>query len=75
MKDVTLSNGTFVPAGTLCVAAAAALHTDDDNYVDADVFNPFRFSDMREEEGEGTTHQFVSTFADYISFGHGKHAW
>ena len=30
---------------------------------------------MRENAGEGTKHQYVNTAPDYISFGHGKHAW
>ena len=75
MKDVTLSDGTFIPKGTLVVAAAYPMHHDDSNYVDASVFDPFRFARMCEEEGQGTKHQFVHTSTKYIPFGHGKHAW
>lgn len=74
MKDITLSNGTFLPAGTMLTAPSWHTHTDPENYVDPMVFNPWRFSDMR-DKGDTTRHQFVSTSADYISFGHGKHAW
>ncbi|KAI0673763.1 cytochrome P450 [Trametes maxima] len=74
VKDVTLHDGTLIPAGSIVVAAADATHHDDSVYADADVFDPFRFSRMREAEGEGTKHQFVNTSVDYISFGHGKHA-
>ncbi|KAJ3488343.1 hypothetical protein NLI96_g2934 [Meripilus lineatus] len=73
-QDLTLSNGTFIPEGTICVAEALSTHTDENNYTNPDVFDPFRFSDMREEDGEGTKHQFVSTSTDYIPFGHGRHA-
>ena len=75
LKDVTFSDGTFVPAGTLLSAASWATHHDDAVYPDAHVFDPFRFARMREVQGEGTKHQFVNTSPDYISFGHGRHAW
>ncbi|GBE89830.1 Cytochrome P450 monooxygenase paxP [Sparassis crispa] len=74
MKDITLSNGTMIPKGTLIVAAAAPMHLDKENYLNADVFDPFRFSNLRAGEGEGTKYQFVSTSPEYIPFGHGKHA-
>ncbi|OCH95708.1 cytochrome P450 [Obba rivulosa] len=74
LQDLHLSDGTFIPAGTLITAAAGAMHSDDENYPDAHKFDPFRFSKLREQEGEGTKHQYVSTSTDYISFGHGKHA-
>ncbi|KAI0354621.1 cytochrome P450 [Trametes cingulata] len=73
-KDITLSNGTFIPRGTLIAAAALPMHRDNEVYENADVFNPFRFSRMREAEGEGTKHQFVNTSVEYVAFGHGKHA-
>ena len=75
MKDVTLNDGTTIPAGTLVMANSCSTHLDDDNYVNAAEFDPFRFARMREAEGENTKHQFVNTSTDYINFGHGKHAW
>ncbi|KAH9897770.1 cytochrome P450 [Cubamyces lactineus] len=74
LKDVTLHDGTFIPRGSIVMAASDATHHDDSNYADADVFDPFRFSRMREADGEGTKHQFVNTTLEYIAFGHGKHA-
>ncbi|KAH9837371.1 cytochrome P450 [Rhodofomes roseus] len=74
MIDIRLADGTVIPAGTLVGAAADATHWDDDNYDDAGVFNPFRFSDMRADESERIKHQFVSTSPEYVPFGHGKHA-
>ena len=75
MKDITLSNGIFLPAGTLVSAAAYPIHFDDAQYADADKFDAFRFSRMRNEAGEATKHQYVTTSVDYIAFGHGRHAW
>ena len=44
-------------------------------YKNPTIFNPWRFTDMREENGESTKHHFVSTLPNYMAFGHGKHAW
>ena len=75
LKDVTLSDGTRIPKGTLVAAAAVTAHSDDASYPDPAVFDPFRFARMREIDGEGTKHQFVNSSLEYIAFGHGKHAW
>ncbi|PCH34304.1 cytochrome P450 [Wolfiporia cocos MD-104 SS10] len=74
LQNVKLSDGTIVPAGTICGAVSFAMHHDEDNYADPEVFNPFRFSDMRAEESERVKYQYVNTSPEYISFGHGKHA-
>ena len=75
IKDFQFSDGTFIPAGTLVSPAAASIHHDDKYYENANAFNPWRFADLREEEGEGFKHQMVSTSVDFIPFGHGRHAW
>ena len=75
LKDLTFTDGTIIPAGSTIVAAATGTHMDEEYYENPDIFNPWRFSDMRGDEGEATKHQFVSTSVDYVSFGHGKHAW
>ncbi len=75
LKDLHFSDGTRIPAGTVLVTAANATHLDEENFHNPDIFDPFRFSDMRDEDGESTKHQFVSTSVDYVAFGHGKHAW
>jgi len=74
LQNVTLSDGTRLPKGTLVVAAAEATHLDQNNYENAKVFDPFRFSNMRTEESDRIKHQYVSTSGEFISFGHGKHA-
>ncbi|KAG9310147.1 cytochrome P450 [Chiua virens] len=74
LKDFTFSDGTFIPKGTSIVVPSRSLHLDNDNYENAHEFDPFRFSNMRGEEGEGTKHHFVSTSLEYLPFGHGKHA-
>ncbi|KAF9237104.1 cytochrome P450 [Melanogaster broomeanus] len=64
MKDFTFSDGTVIPKGTLVVVAAAATHHDDEHYENADIFDPFRFSNMRDEDGDGVRHRFASTGPD-----------
>ena len=75
LKDVVLSDGTLIPAGTLVAANSYRMHYDDAYYPNADEFDPFRFARMREIEGEGTKHQFVNTSNNYVPFGVGRHAW
>ncbi|KAH9919404.1 cytochrome P450 [Fomitopsis serialis] len=74
LQDTTLSDGTFLPAGTVVAGAASATHRDARSYENPDVFDPFRFSDMRNEDDARIKHQFVSTSPEYVAFGGGKHA-
>jgi len=74
MQDITFSDGTLIPAGTLVASASTATHRDARNYENPDVFDPFRFADMRMEDGAGIKHQYVSSSPEYVAFGHGKHA-
>ncbi|KAF9246259.1 cytochrome P450 [Melanogaster broomeanus] len=73
MKDLTLSDGTFLPGGTTVVVASRPMHLDNELYENAHLFDPFRFANMRDEDG-GFKHQLVSTNPQYLAFGHGRHA-
>ena len=73
--DYTFSDGTFLPKGSHVAACRDATHDDSGYYPDPYVFDPWRFANMRDEAGEGTKHQMVSTSNGYLPFGHGKHAW
>jgi cytochrome P450 len=74
-EPFTFSDGTYLPTGTYVYAAAASIHTDEDNYPNATQFDPFRFATLREEDSQSTKNHLVSTATDYIPFGHGKHSW
>lgn len=76
MTDLTLSDGTFLPAGTFITANLTGAHHDESIYPDPDKFDGFRFSKLRDESAEESVkHQMVNTSADYLAFGHGRHAW
>ncbi|TBU45343.1 cytochrome P450 [Dichomitus squalens] len=74
MKDIVLDNGTFIPKGTLLGAAAHPAHHDNAHLPNADLFDPFRFSRMREAgSSSGSSRlQFASTSPEYLPFGHGQ---
>ncbi|KAF9225200.1 cytochrome P450 [Gyrodon lividus] len=74
MKDFTFSDGTVVPKGATVSVAAQPTHLDNEIYENADMFDPFRFANMHDDDGEGTKHQFVSTNLEYLAFGHGRHS-
>ncbi|KAJ6614631.1 cytochrome P450 [Mycena sp. CBHHK59/15] len=74
LKDFTLSDGTTIPAGTLLGIPVLAEQHDEANYSNPDEFDPFRFSRMREEVGEGTKHQMITPSPDFLVFGIGRHA-
>ncbi|KAK7695491.1 hypothetical protein QCA50_000127 [Cerrena zonata] len=74
MKDYTFSDGTFIPKGTFVSAAVTPMHNDEEYYADATVFNPWRFAELRDGEGESLKHQMASTNKEYLAFGHGKDA-
>ena len=77
LKDFTFSDGTFIPKGTHVAAAQYCIQRDPEIHEDAGSFNPWRFSDAREKDTDpnSTKHAFVSTGLDYLTFGHGRHAW
>lgn len=71
-KPITLSNGTTIPAGArIMVSDEKCL--DPELYPEHDKFDAARFLRLREQSGEENRHQFVSTTASHMAFGHGKH--
>ncbi|KAF7520535.1 hypothetical protein G7054_g12744 [Neopestalotiopsis clavispora] len=74
VTDMTLPDGTYLPKGTKLETATCSIHVDERNYDDATTFNPFRFYNKRQQEGEENKHLFVSVSPDDMSFGFGRHA-
>ncbi|KAH8828968.1 cytochrome P450 [Flagelloscypha sp. PMI_526] len=69
LKDFTFSNGQVVPAGHDISFTAHSIHKDAAHYDEPHVFRPFRFSDMREGQGEGVFHQFITPDPTFVAFG------
>jgi cytochrome P450 len=75
VRPFTFSNGVTVPAGTTISIPASSTHTDERNYSNPDEFDGFRFAKLREIEGNTaiSKHQSVSTSAEFLAFGLGRH--
>jgi cytochrome P450 len=71
----TFSDGTVIPRNAFVSVAADHTHRSEDNYSNPNEFNGFRFSDMPEEEGEGSKYQMVALGTNHMPFGNGRHAW
>jgi cytochrome P450 len=75
MKPYTFSNGVSFSTGEILSLPVGAIHMDSSIYENPQTFDGFRFSRMREQEGEKAKHHCVNTSTDYLVFGHGEHAW
>jgi len=75
MVHHTFSDGTYVPKGSWVVSPAREIHSDAKIYENPTEFDGFRFSRIREQQGQEAKHQMVSLSNDYLAFGTGRHAW
>ncbi|KAF4816228.1 Cytochrome P450 monooxygenase ATR2 [Colletotrichum siamense] len=74
-RDVTLSDGTFIPKGTKLEFPTFAIHRDTDFYEDATSFDGYRFLKKRHEDEETSAkHHYVSARKDMLGWGYGKTA-
>jgi len=78
LSPFTFSNGMTVPAGTYIAVPMSAAHRDERIHAHADEFDGFRFTKLRESEGDAPTSRhhghMVSTSTEQLSFGLGRHA-
>lgn len=72
-SPVTLSDGTTLPAGTRIMVSGDKVH-DNDVFPEAAQFDVARFLHLRQQQGNENKHQFVTTTAEHMGFGHGQHA-
>ncbi|KAK6222459.1 P450 monooxygenase [Colletotrichum tabaci] len=73
-EPITLSDGTFLPKGTLLTVAT---HNTRDPALwgpSPERFDGHRFLRMRERPGHENRWQFISTSPEFLAFGHGMHA-
>ncbi|OQE17315.1 hypothetical protein PENSTE_c021G05288 [Penicillium steckii] len=74
LRPFTLSDGTYIPQGTVLEVPNHAISRDPTVYEDPDTFQPWRFSDKRNGGPEDARQQFVSISPGFGSFGYGRHA-
>ncbi|KAG4271066.1 hypothetical protein FPRO04_11294 [Fusarium proliferatum] len=72
-EDITLSSGLILKKGTRLNVDNRRLD-DPKIYENPDVYNPYRFFDMRSEAGKDHGAQLVSTGSNHMGFGHGQHS-
>ncbi|KAL1614587.1 hypothetical protein SLS54_009652 [Diplodia seriata] len=73
LEDVTLSDGVRLAKGTV-IGVAGSRMWDADVHEDPARFDGYRFLRMRADESRQHQAHFVSTSADHLAFGHGRHA-
>ncbi|KAG6214030.1 hypothetical protein E4U50_000723 [Claviceps purpurea] len=71
--DVTLSDGTFLPKGSL-TAFSCQRRWDPTLYANASQWDGARFFNKRKEKGQEQTAQLVATSPDHMAFGYGRQA-
>lgn len=74
MVPHTFSDGTHVTKGAWIAAPAVCIHRWDKFYENPNVFNGFRFYEMRKGEGNATKFQNVTTSPEFLPFGDGPYA-
>jgi len=75
LKPYTFSNGLTVQRGEVLAAPVGGIQRDSSIWEKADQFNGFRFSQMREKEGDNARLYAANTSTEFIIFGHGHSAW
>ena len=73
-RDITLHDGTLLPAGTHIAFPLNQVSNDPQLWHDPGKFDGFRFFKLREQPGNESRFQFVTTGIDNLDFGHGTHA-
>ncbi|KAF2097530.1 cytochrome P450 [Rhizodiscina lignyota] len=76
LRDVTLSDGTQLRAGTVLLAPSDAIAHDDKHLQSASTFDGFRWARMREEHSglQAGREQYVAVSDKAMQFGYGRHA-
>lgn len=84
-KGITTPEGVHLPYGANVAVPAYGIHNDENNYTNPFVYDALRYVKQKEsldaaEEGNGDNYiqkanlSMVSTSAEYLPFGHGRHA-
>jgi cytochrome P450 len=74
VKPYKFSNGVTIRPGATLTSLILPIHLDEDNYKNADQFDGFRFSRMRESE-DHAKYLSANTSPEFLFWSHGEHAW
>ncbi|KAJ4288118.1 hypothetical protein N0V90_012135 [Kalmusia sp. IMI 367209] len=74
MRDITLSDGTYLPQGISIEVDSSARYHDPAHFENPESFDGLRFSRLREQTKQKGAHQYVASNEDYVFWGQGKHA-
>lgn len=75
MKPFNFADGTYVPAGTMLAVPVHHIGRDPSLFPEhPERFDPYRFTKLRQNEGEGNHFQFASVTNGTMAFGWGKAA-
>ncbi|KAL4966536.1 cytochrome P450 [Aspergillus stella-maris] len=72
LKPTTLSDGQYIPKGTIIEMPTHAMTRDTDHFTNPETFEPWRFAEVR--DGEKGRNQFASVSGMLGTFGFGPHA-
>ncbi|KAI0073243.1 cytochrome P450, partial [Panus rudis PR-1116 ss-1] len=70
VRPFKFKDGIELPVGTQIFAPTTCIHGDNDLWVSADTFQPFRFCSASEQNPRG----IPDTSPEFLTFGHGRHA-
>lgn len=70
-EEVELSDGAKIPKG--CRILVQTKHFDPEMFPEPQKFDAYRFFQKREQPGQDSDWQFISTRSDFLAFGYGRH--
>lgn len=73
-SDFVLQDGTVLPRGAHITMPVNEIQNDSSVTSDPGKFDPLRYYNMRQQDGQGHLHQFATTEENILNFGHGKYA-
>ena len=71
LRDAVISDGSVIPKGSVVAIAPKATHYNPQIYDQPEVFDPFRFSKMRQSGKIDGKHAFTALSNEYLLFGVG----
>lgn len=74
LQKHVLSDGFVLPRGSHISMPVNAIQNDPMTTPSPEIFDGFRYYKLRQKEGEGHLHQFITTQNNILNFGHGAFA-